>query len=171
MNHCSHSWIPYYITLLIHLDNSPSAFWTALRNRHQCQKEGKTITTTITSFLFLKNLNSCLSVRSSVRSWRSRRPGSGRRAPSWELRVMERIWAVCWSYYKNTRLWLENCWLTGRCCRCVCACVFCFYLSVCESAPGMPPEFLYLTLRTSVNLCICISEQLFELTYRRNFTN
>lgn len=63
------------------------------------------------------------------RSWRSRRPGSGRGAPSWELRVMGRTWAVCWNYYKNTRLWLESYSLTARCYRCVCLylCIICVW--------------------------------------------
>lgn len=66
----------------------------------------------------------CMSACTSVRSWRSRRLGSGRKAPSWALRVMGRTWAVCWSYYRSTKLWLENYWLTVHCCRCVCMCAF-----------------------------------------------
>lgn len=50
--------------------------------------------------------------------------GSGRRAPSWERRVLERTWLACWNYFKNTRLWLENYSLIGHCCRCVGFCGF-----------------------------------------------
>lgn len=53
------------------------------------------------------------------RSWKSPMRGSGRRAPSWERRVLERTWLACWNYFRNTRLWLENYSLIGRCCRCV----------------------------------------------------
>lgn len=178
------------LTILINLTNSPSVFWEAHRNKlRSVLDELKGLQTravlhfwtfSFTHFFLISfSSNGCilfftnyqqlhlfkshLPVCSSVRSWRSRRAGSGRRAPSWELRVMGRIWAVCWNYYKNTRLWLENCWLTGHCCRCVCMSVF---LSVCvristwdtHSASSFCSELYVL-----MNLCISIYKLFFQL--------